>query len=727
MSEYMQIDHIDQILAMDTARQMKLRKVVKEYLRENPLEHLPDEWGCLADVDPAAAESFIDTLLKTMTLEQKVNQMSADYLPAIAQFVYDRYNFEPYYAGEDCSLKIPAIKFTDGPSGVVLGYHSTAFPVSMARAATFDTELEERVGDAIGIEARSLGANFFAGVCINLLRHPGWGRAQETYGEDPCLLGAMGSSLVKGVQHHVMACVKHFAANSIENARFKVSVEMDERTLLEVYLPHFKQCIDAGAAAVMSAYNQVRGQWCGHNTHLLTDILKKDWAFQGLVMSDFAFGIRGTVEPALAGLDVEMNSTQFYGKRLVQAVQKGEVPEERVDESVRRILRQKIRFAHVGNPSLYSKKKMACKAHRDLALKVARESAVLLKNDSLLPLDRKKVKTILVAGDLAKVGCLGDSKGSSSVFPPYVVSALEGIAKASGEGITVEFARGVVTDEVRKRGSACDAVVVYVGLTHLDEGEYFPASSDTSVGGDRVCLGLNPKDIDLINAASEGNPNTVVVLQGGSAIEVEPWCHSVKAILMQWYAGMEGGTALGEILYGEVNPSGKLPVTFHAKPQQLPYFGLDLQTIEYDFYHGYFAVDQYRQEVSYPFGFGLSYTEFAFGKPVLVRQTLSKEDTLVVSLEIQNTGEREGSTVLQVYIGAVDSKVERHKKDLRAFERVSLKGGERKQVSVSIPVQSLSYYSVQDSQWKVEPCKYIVYAGSSSADCDLDTSEFVVI
>jgi beta-glucosidase len=727
MGEYMQIDHIDQILAMNTARQTELRKAVKDYLASHPAEHLFSEWGCLAQVDPTEAETFIDAMLETMTLEQKVNQMSADYLPAIGQFVYDRYNSEPYYAGEDRALDIPAIKFTDGPSGVVLGYRSTAFPVSMARAATFDPGLERRIGQAIGIEARSQGANFFAGVCINLLRHPGWGRAQETYGEDPFLLGRMGSSLVQGVQEHVMACVKHFAANSIENARFRVSVEMDERTLREIYLPHFKMCVDSGAAAVMSAYNRVRGQWCGHDKYLLSDILKKEWGFSGFVMSDFAFGIRGTVEPAQAGLDVEMNVTQFYGDRLVRAVRERRVPEQAVDESVRRILRQKIRFAHVGDPSRYSPERVACKEHVSLALEAARKSAVLLKNEGVLPLDRKRVKRILVAGDLAKLGCIGDSKGSSAVFPPYVVTALEGIERASGNGVSVQFARGTVSDEVRQKGRDCDAVVVYVGLTHLDEGEYFPASADNAVGGDRVRLGLHPKDIELIWAAAEGNRNTVVVLQGGSAIQVEPWCHAVKAILMQWYPGMEGGTALGEILYGDVNPSGKLPVTIHAKPQQLPYFGLDLQTIDYDFYHGYFAVDEYGQQVSYPFGYGLSYTVFTFGNPDLSASRLSAGDTLVVSVDVENCGDRAGDTVVQVYVGAVDSAVRRHKKDLRGFKRVHLVPGEKKQVSIEVPVDSLAFYSVEDAAWKVECCRYRVYAGSSSADRDLRCREFEIV
>ncbi len=729
MGEYIKIDHIDQLLAMPLARQMEFRKEVLKYLKDNPITHIESEWGRFENIGELSreeTEKLITGILKEMTLEQKVNQMSADYTPGIIQFVYDRYNSEPYYAGEDKELNIPAVKFTDGPTGVVLGYHSTAFPVSMARASTFDPELEEKVGHVIGIEARSGGANFFAGVCINLLRHPGWGRAQETYGEDPCLLGNMGAALTKGVQKHVMACVKHFAANSIENARFQVSVEMDERTLREVYLPHFKKCVDAGAASLMSAYNRVRGEWCGHNKYLLTDILKKEWGFDGFVMSDFIFGIRGTVDPANAGLDVEMNATQFYGRRLVEAVQEGLVEEAQVDDAVRRILRQKIRFASKGDKKLYQKDRIGCREHVQLSLEVARKSAVLLKNEQLLPLDRKSIKRILVAGDLARTGAIGDSKGSSAVFPNYVVTALEGIQRAAGEDIQVEFVRGVVEDEIRQRGKGCDAVIIYTGLTHYNEGEYFPGAADAPVGGDRVDLSLNYKDVGMIQAAAEGNPNTIVVLQGGSTIQIEPWCHKVKAILMQWYAGMEGGTALGEILFGDVNPSGKLPVTIHAKPQQLPYFGLHLQTIDYDRYHGYFAADKFRQEVTYPFGYGLSYTEYTYTNQRLSKEKVTKKENLVVSVDVTNTGSLAGEEIVEVYIGCINSKVDRHVKDLKGFKRIALEAGETKTVNIEIKIEELAYYDADKRNWIIEEIDYTAYIGKSSKQEDLLQMRFSI-
>lgn len=729
MPEHIHIDHIDQILAMSSPRQMRFREEVKKYLKEHPIRHMDSEWGRFENLGPITDEEIeriVDDLLKEMTLEQKVHQMSCDLTPGIVQFTPDRYNSIPYYAGEDFELNIPAMRFTDGPTGVVLGYHSTAFPVSMARAATFDPELEERVGDVIGVETRSGGANLFAGVCINLLRHPGWGRAQETYGEDPCLLGRMGAALTRGVQRHAMACVKHFAANSIENARFMVSVEMDERTLREVYLPHFKACVDAGAASFMSAYNRVRGEWCGHNKYLLTDILKEEWGFDGFVMSDFIFGIRGTVDPANAGMDMEMNATQFYGKKLIEAVRGGEVAEERIDDSARRILRQKARFSRVGDKSRYGKEKMGCPEHAALALEVARKSMVLLKNDGVLPLNRKQARRVLVAGDLALLGAIGDSKGSSAVYPDYVVTALEGIQKAAGENVEVIFRRGVCADEVRQVGAGCDAVIVYVGLTHLNEGEFFPSSADNPVGGDRVNLGLTWKEIELIEAAAEGNSNTIVVLQGGSAIQVEPWRDKVAAILMAWYAGMEGGTALGQILFGDVNPSGKLPVTVHADPQQLPYFGLRLERIEYDMFHGYFTADRDGQRVSYPFGYGLSYTSYRYGNLRLSSEKVAKDGTLTVTVDVTNTGSRAGEEIVQCYIGCDSSAVVRHVKDLKGFARVALEPGETKAVSIGVVAKDLAYYDESARDWVVEAADYTAYIGPSSAKEDLLRATFAI-
>jgi beta-glucosidase len=262
-------------------------------------------WGNLETDEPRTEDQIAqitEEYLSRMTLDEKIAQMSGDGRLSKNIDTMIRYNQEPLPAGENHRLGIPGIRFSDGPRGVVM-YNSTAFPVPMARAASWDIDLEERIGDAIGVEARSQGANFFGGVCINLPRHPAWGRSQETFGEDPYLLGEMGAALIRGVQRHIMACVKHFACNSIENSRYYVDVKVDERTLREIYLPHFKRCIDEGAASLMGAYNKVNGEFCCHNRHLLIDILKEEWGFEGFVISDFIDGVKDATA-ASSGLDI---------------------------------------------------------------------------------------------------------------------------------------------------------------------------------------------------------------------------------------------------------------------------------------------------------------------------------------------------------------------------------------------------------------------------------------
>ena len=288
------------------------------------------------------------------------------------------YNISPYVTGGGNErLGLPELLFTDGPRGVALG-HSTCFPAAIARGASWDIELEERIGDAVGREVRAHGANFFGGICINVLRHPGWGRAQETYGEDPWLLGEMGAAAVRGVQHHnVVATIKHLACNSVENTRFKIDVRIGERALREVYLPHFKRCVDEGVWSVMSAYNKVNGAYCGHNTVLLRRILKEEWGFEGFVHSDFVLGVYGP-DAAEAGLDIENPEPIHFGPKLVEAVESGEVNAENIDDSVRRILTRLLLLAAADDPESYDASSIACTAHRELAREAAEKGAVLL-------------------------------------------------------------------------------------------------------------------------------------------------------------------------------------------------------------------------------------------------------------------------------------------------------------------------------------------------------------
>ncbi len=604
-------------------------------------------------------------------------------------------------------------------------YHSTCFPVSMARGASWDVDLEERIGDAIGVEACSQGANFFGGVCINLLRHPAWGRAQETYGEDPHHLGEMGAALVRGVQRHIMACVKHYAANSIENSRLKVDVRLSERTLREIYLPHFKRCLDEGAAAVMSAYNKVNGEHCGHNAHLLRDILKHDWNFTGFVISDFAFGIRDGRAAILGGLDIEMPFTQHYGQKLKKLVESDQVSEALIDEAVLRILRQKIRFAQVGEPDRYGPQAVVSEAHRALAREAASKAMVLLKNDRagesrVLPIDRARVQRLAVIGELAEAQNIGDH-GSSKVRPPAVVTVLEGMRAAAADHCDVVFERGQGAAAAAEAARRADAAIIIAGYRSYEEGEKIPF---TRQGGDRSSLRLKPRDEELIQAVAAANPRTAVVLIGGSAIITEAWRERVPAIVVAWYPGMEGGHALADVLFGAVNPGGKLPCVFPTSEAHLPFFDPRADSIEYGYYHGYRLLERDGHEPAFAFGYGLSYTTFEYRNLRLDRDTIARDGVLQVSVDITNTGDRAGDEVAQLYVGYDGTQVDRAPKDLKGFTRVHLEAGETRTVTFTLRAEQLAYYDETRRGWVVEPIRYRVLVGRSSRSGDLLAARF---
>jgi beta-glucosidase len=666
-------------------------------------------------------------LLAKMSLKEKVQQMSGDTpLAAGASWLLAGYNRSPIPGGENRRLSIPAIQFSDGPRGVAM-HHSTCFPVSMARGASWDTELEERIGDAMGVEARCGGANLLGNVCINVLRHPAWGRAQETYGEDPYHLGEMGAASVRGVQRHVMACVKHFAANSIENARFSVDVRMNERTLREVYLPHFKRCVvDEGAAVVMSAYNKVNGHYCGHSRHLLRDILKGEWGFEGFVVADFMWGVR-SARAAEVGVDLEMPFTVHFGNKLLKLVKDGKVPESAIDEAVLRLLRQKIRFAQAGEAERYNPQAVVSPAHQALAREAAQKSMVLLKNKRVrgdhhpvLPIDLARVKRLAVIGKLADTANTGD-KGSSMVRPPYVVTPLAGLRKAAPKDCKVTYSDGRSVNEAVDVARMADKVVVVAGYTHKDEGEYL-----FQKGGDREILTLKPKDEALILRIAAANPRTVVVMMGGSAIITESWREKVPAILMAWYPGMEGGHALADILLGKVNPSAKLPCTFPRSEEQLPFFDKHAKSIEYGYLHGYRLIDKEGHEPAFPFGFGLSYTTFEYNDLRLDREQIGADGKVQVSVDVANTGGVAGEEVVQLYVGYERSRVERPVRELEGFAKVHLEPGETRRVAFALAARQLAYYHEQRARWVTEPITYRVFVGPSSRAESLLSAEFAV-
>jgi beta-glucosidase len=591
----------------------------------------------------------------------------------------------------------------------------------MARGATWDPGLQEHISSAIGAEARAQGANFYGGVCINILRHPGWGRAQETFGEDPYHLGVMGVASVEGAQKHLMACAKHFACNSIEESRFYVDVRVEERALREIYLPHFKKCVDAGVASIMSAYNKVNGTYCGENSGLLKKILKDEWGFQGFVMSDFVFGIRNGVDAANAGMDVEMPRKWRFGLGFKKAVRRGLVTEKQIDEAVSRILRQKARFANVGDPAAYGKTEVAGKKHARLALEAARKGTVLLKNENrALPLDRGSIEKLAVFGKLAAVANIGD-RGSSRVSPPYVITPLQGIRNKAGGSIEVLYENGNDLSFVKRVAAEADAVVVVAGLTYKEEGEHL--SAVTRIGGDRVDLSLPAGQEALITAAAAETSRCVVVLEAGSAVTVESWKDAVDAIVMAWYPGMEGGTALAEILFGDKNPSGKLPVTFPKSTDQLPFFDKKAGSIEYGYYHGYRHFDKEGIDPEFPFGFGLSYTQYNYSNIKLSARQTGKSGMITVSADVTNTGRVYGEEVTQLYVSYEGSSVERPVKELKGFARLGLKPGATKTVSFDIRAGDLAYYDPDEKGWVVEEIEYPVRVGSSSREADLYLSD----
>ena len=651
-------------------------------------------------------EARIDALLPQLTLAEKVDQM---------QGVDDKPVNGLYDTADNARLGIPGFRMADGPRGMAFYTgHATAFPVGIARGATWDPALEERVGEAIGEEARAKGASVLLAPVTAVVRHPRWGRSQETYGEDPLHIGPMGVGFIRGAQRQVIASVKHFAVNSIENTRKDVNVVVDERTLREIYLPHFRMAVQQGhVGSVMAAYNQVNGQHCTENVHLLRDILRDDWGFQGFVESDWD-AKQSTVPAALAGLDIEMPSPKVYGSQLIAAVEDGSVPMATIDAAVRRILRTKFCFELDTNPPQVDKTLVETAAHTELALEVARQAIVLLKNDgALLPLDRSRIRSLAVIGTLATVANLGDY-GSSKVTSSHPVSPLAGILDRAEQVTVTSVGHDRLSAGDRDAVAAADAAVVVVGLTGLEEGE----------GLDRTTLDLAADQEQLIADVSGLNPHTVVVLEGGGAITMESWIASVPALLMAWYPGVQGGNAIADVLFGAVNPGAKLPLTFARSADDLPPFHdgpTDLE-VTYGYYHGYRYLDRNGTAPRFPFGFGLSYTSYRYANLKLADPILPTGGTLRVTVDVSNTGARAGEEIVQLYVGYQGSRVDRPVKDLKAFAKVHLEAGETKTVPLQVPVKDLAFYDVAARAWEVEPISYTVSVGPSSSELPLSAS-----
>ncbi len=668
---------------------------------------------------PDEIEATVEAILSEATLAEKVGMMSGHGFFEAFREDGGRFGARPYRAGGGIErLGVPSFWFTDGPRGVVRG-NSTCFPCTMARGASFDTDLERRIGEAMGIEVRAQGCNLSGAVCINLLRHPGWGRAQETYGEDSFHLGAMGAALGQGIQaHNVCATIKHFALNSMENARFTVNVKIDERALHEVYLPHFKACVDAGVASVMSAYNKANGEYCGQDRVLLTDILRGEWGFTGFVHSDW---VKGVYQPygAAAGLDVENPEPLVFGGKLVAAVEGGAIEPEVIDRACRRILTTLYRFECAEDPLPdYPESLVACATHRALALEAAEKSAVLLKNDAVLPFDNGKIGKLAVLGKLAALENTGDN-GSSRVRPPYVVTPLAGLVALLGEDAVLRGDEDDL-DAARAAAASADEVVVVVGNTAREEGEYIPGDIDLGqaglggrkepLGGDRRSLELRNEQHALIEVAAASGKPVVVIIVAGSAVLVEQWQESVGAILQTFYAGMEGGTALANLLFGAVSPSGKLPFTVARDAADYPPFDPDAVEVTYDYWHGYTLLDRSGAVPRYAFGHGLSYASFAY-RALTAR---AAPQGIAVSVAVTNAGAVQADEVVQVYVAVPGQAAERPVKALKAFQRVTLAPGETRIVHLQVARDSLLWRDPATHSWRFEPGRYRVMVGGSS-------------
>jgi beta-glucosidase len=719
-----------------------------------------DAWTPGYTPDPTVLAK-VQTTLASMTLTQQANQMRGTNSGAGAGGNFT----DNFRSPDDTMAQIAGFTFRDGPRGVCLnaelpagksGY-STAFPVPSGRGATFDLALEEQIGEAIGDEMLASRTQFgkantmLLAPVINILRHPAWGRAEETYGEDSFLLGRFGSAFTTGAQKYVAACAKHYAANNIENGRASENAIVDERTLREMYTRHFGAVIqDAGVACVMASYNLVNGQHATGNSHLLTDILRTDMGFQGFTMSDW-WAIPGgnmtlpastlqanAISSIGAQLDMEMPWSYAYSE--IESLVPAQLTNKQIATAAGRVLQQKFRFkatALTGTVGLQtpvttfdSTNSIANNAaHITLARQAALESMVLLKNaNSTLPIIRTKVKTVAVIGaqvpftvstfnggkqatiDFPNNVRLGDM-GSSRVFsdPAKSTTPFQGIQAVAGTGITV------VSGNTATAAANADFVVVVAGLTPQDEGEEYTGAADRSNFELDDKNNTTTQDT-LITAVAALNKPMVVVLEGGSVISM-PWLAQVPAVVMAWYPGMDGGTALGKLLFGDVNFSGKLPVTWPKQWADEPAF--PGSTLTADYHVGYSWFDNNKIQPLFAFGSGLSYTTFKYDYMNVPCSTVSKGGVVSVAVGITNTGTVAGDEVAFLFV-SYPTGITRPAKELKGFYRATaVAPGQTAQITIPLRISDLKYWDTTSNSWQIQTGTYNIMVGPSSDNLTL--------
>lgn len=693
-------------------------------------------------------EERIEDALSRMTLEEKVavcHAQSKFSSPGVPR------------------LGIPENWATDGPHGIrpeVLwdewnqaGWTNdscTAFPSLTCLASTWNPEIGLLYGKAIGEEARYRNKNILLGPGINIYRTPLNGRNFEYMGEDPYLASRMVVPYIQGVQSNgVAASVKHFALNNQEINRHTVNVKIDDRALYEIYLPAFKAAVQEGKTwTIMGAYNKYKDQWASQNKYLLVDILRKEWGFDGAVISDWG-GVNNTDHAAHHGLDIEFgtwtdgltqNKANAYdnyhlAQPFLKKLKSGEIKQEVVDEKVRNILRLIFRTNMNSNRPLGS---FASPEHFAVARKIGQEGIVLLQNNkNLLPINLKKTKKIAVIGENAiKVMTVGG--GSSSLKATHEILPLDGLKNRIGNQAQIVYARGYASDDYKdqdglsagqniidkrpaseliaeavKTAKGADYVIFIGGLNKHD--------GQDCEGNDRKSYGLPYGQDSVISAIAKVNPNVAVVLISGNAVAM-PWVKEVPAILQGWYLGSEAGNALADILVGDVNPSGKLPFTFPVKLEDNAahamgeYPGAEDETYKEGILVGYRWADTKNIKPLFSFGHGLSYTTFEYGKVTADKGQISLNDKITFSLSVKNTGKRDGAEVVQLYIRDVESSVQRPYKELKAFQKVYLKAGESKELKLTINKAALSFFDPQKHDWVAEKGKFEALIGSSSTD-----------
>ncbi|MCW5844975.1 MAG: glycoside hydrolase family 3 C-terminal domain-containing protein [Caldilinea sp.] len=620
-------------------------------------------------------------------------------------------------------LGVPELLVSDGPHGVrrVPDIHAvaaqslpaTCFPTASLLASTWDAELLQAMGEALATEAVALGANVLLGPGVNMKRTPLCGRNFEYFSEDPYHAGELASALVEGIQSKgVGTSLKHFAANNQESERFSIDAVVDERTLREIYLPAFERVVKrAKPWTVMCAYNKLNGTYCSEHYTLLTEILREEWGYEGLVVSDWG-AVHDRVAALQGGLDLEMPGPKPHRTAaVVEAVRAGTLDEAVLDKAVRHILQIVFRGAETRAGGTFD-----AAAHHVLARKVAAEGMVLLKNDGILPL--RSVDHIAVIGRSAKAPHY-QGGGSSHINPTQVDSPFESLMALAGDA-EVTYSEGYPADDSFQQslidGAAAAAQVADVALLYIALPSY-----KESEGYDRADIDLTAQQIALIRAVSAVQPRCVVILNNGSAVAMSEWIDGVAAVLEAWMMGQAGGGAIADVLFGAVNPSGKLAESFPLKladtPAHINFPGDDGQ-VRYGegLFIGYRYYDARQMPVLFPFGYGLSYTTFAYSNATVSAATFRDVDGVTVSVDVTNTGSVAGKEVVQLYVHDRKSKLVRPFKELKGFAKVDLEPGETKRVDIALDFRAFAYYHPGYAQWITEDGDFDLLIGASSAD-----------